>query len=294
LGAEVGHSSQTRPIHADRALAARLEALAAAEMRRFVETSRAIDRSSEAAFVEVGGGVAAYLSSDSLVNQAVGMGLSEPVSERDVAVVERFYGERGTRGVMSLCPLADPTLAAALAARGWVPDDFENVLVRGLDSRDAFAQASDAIAIQEVATDDDRETWALVAATGFSAPLPPLKPQMELGRIVVRRPGARLFLAQIDGLVVGTAELYVDDGVAWLSGDTTLPPFQGRGVQAALQRHRLALGAVAGCELAVSEARPGSGSQRNMERLGFRVAYTRIDVRLPAGEMGRGDGVDPV
>jgi len=32
----------------------------------------------------------------------------------------------------------------------------------------------------------------------------------------------------------------------------------------------------AGCEYAVVSTHPGSGSQRNMERRGFRVAYTKV------------------
>jgi hypothetical protein len=35
----------------------------------------------------------------------------------------------------------------------------------------------------------------------------------------------------------------------------------------------------AGCALAVTESVPGSPSQRNMERVGFQVAYTRVDAR---------------
>jgi len=33
----------------------------------------------------------------------------------------------------------------------------------------------------------------------------------------------------------------------------------------------------AGCDLAVTEAVPGGGSQRNMERLGFRIVYTHVE-----------------
>jgi hypothetical protein len=44
------------------------------------------------------------------------------------------------------------------------------------------------------------------------------------------------------------------------------------------------MGEAAGCEFAVSESHPGSTSQRNMERLGFRVVYTRVDLLAPAKE----------
>jgi len=39
---------------------------------------------------------------------------------------------------------------------------------------------------------------------------------------------------------------------------------------------RLHEAALAGCEYAVVSTQPGSGSQSNMERRGFRVAYTNV------------------
>jgi hypothetical protein len=46
-------------------------------------------------------------------------------------------------------------------------------------------------------------------------------------------------------------------------------------VQKALLLVRLAVAAENGCDLAMVATQPGSGSQRNVERLGFRVVYTR-------------------
>ena len=44
----------------------------------------------------------------------------------------------------------------------------------------------------------------------------------------------------------------------------------------------LAYAADQGCDLAMMCALPGSGSQRNAERHGFRIAYTRIKWQLPS------------
>ena len=52
---------------------------------------------------------------------------------------------------------------------------------------------------------------------------------------------------------------------------------------AALHHARLALARRSGCDLAAQGAQPGSTSQRNAERRGFRVIYTRAFlVREPA------------
>jgi GNAT superfamily N-acetyltransferase len=251
-------------------------------MCHFAETTAALDSTAGAAWIGVGGGVAAFVGVGSPLNQAFGLGLSGPVTPDDLAVLERFYHDRGVQPLVGVCPLAHPSLLELLSARGWYADAFENVLVRPLRAEEELVlDLPPGLQIREVITDADRAVWALAAAAGFSAPLPPSVEQVALGEIAARRPGARLFLGYLEGDVVATAEIDTADGVAWLSADTTMPAYRRRGIQQALQRFRLALGRSAGCELAVSEASPGSGSQRNMERLGFRVAYTRVDFAGP-------------
>ena len=57
---------------------------------------------------------------------------------------------------------------------------------------------------------------------------------------------------------------------------TTVPEFRGRGVQTALINRRLWAAVQQGCEYAVVSTTPGRGSQRNMERCGFHLAYSKI------------------
>jgi len=68
----------------------------------------------------------------------------------------------------------------------------------------------------------------------------------------------------------------IHDGLALICGDGTLPSYRHRGVQTLLLQARLADAAASGCKLAAICTQPGSGSQRNAERQGFRIAYTRI------------------
>ena len=84
----------------------------------------------------------------------------------------------------------------------------------------------------------------------------------------------RLLRTRLPGAAAGA--LFREAGIAALYGTATLPEFRRRGVQSALIARRLHEAALAGCEYAVVSTQPGSGSQRNMERRGFRVAYTKI------------------
>jgi predicted acetyltransferase len=68
--------------------------------------------------------------------------------------------------------------------------------------------------------------------------------------------------------------------VAVLAGACTIREYRNRGAQRALLQARLRNAAEHGCDLAMMVAAPGSASQRNAERQGFRIAYTRIKWQL--------------
>ena len=87
--------------------------------------------------------------------------------------------------------------------------------------------------------------------------------------------GFSAWLARVDRQPAGGASLIIHDDLALFCGDGTLPTFRHRGVQTALLRARLAHAVAAGCRLAVICTQPGSGSQRNAERQGFRMVYAR-------------------
>jgi GNAT superfamily N-acetyltransferase len=84
------------------------------------------------------------------------------------------------------------------------------------------------------------------------------------------------YLAWIDGEAAGAATMSVQGGLAELFGASTRPLFRNRGVQTALLASRLAEAQRQGCDLATTHTEPGSASQRNVERLGFRLAYTKV------------------
>ena len=108
---------------------------------------------------------------------------------------------------------------------------------------------------------------------------PPSAEEMLLGRLVTARPRATLLLAYVDGEVAGTGRARRR---ATGSRGSTATRRCRRSAGAACSRRCSARGCAlavdAGCDLAVTDSTPGSGSQRNMERLGFRVAYTRVEM----------------
>jgi GNAT superfamily N-acetyltransferase len=123
---------------------------------------------------------------------------------------------------------------------------------------------------------DEEQVYTRTAIEGFFAEEAPEGMDELFGGFFEAGNGAA-FLAweEKQCRAIGAAAIAVYDGVALCFGDATPPQFRRRGVQSALIAARLAAGAAAGCPLGMAVTLPGSASQRNYERQGFHVVYTR-------------------
>ena len=87
--------------------------------------------------------------------------------------------------------------------------------------------------------------------------------------------GVHLFRARSGGTTIGVGLLHVCGRTAYLAAASTLAEARGRGAQLALISRRAELAAELGCDLVVGHAAFGSSSQRNLERAGLQMAYTK-------------------
>jgi len=100
---------------------------------------------------------------------------------------------------------------------------------------------------------------------------------MDVGRAICAMPGALCYLAVTEsGELAGGAAAAVYDGLATLFADSTIAHHRRSGLHRELIAARLNEALAQGCDLATASTAPGSSSQRNYERLGFEVVYTRI------------------
>ena len=83
------------------------------------------------------------------------------------------------------------------------------------------------------------------------------------------------YVAFVGGEPAAIGALRTRDGIGVLASAATRPEFRDRGCQTALLHQRLADATRAGCDLVIVQTNPSSVSQRNLERLGFRTAYTQ-------------------
>jgi GNAT superfamily N-acetyltransferase len=260
--------------HAGEELARRLELAEAESAAAYAaaQPGSAVER--------FGGGCAVFVGVASPLTQAIGIGMCCQVTSADVDRLEHFFRTRGTPPVIDLCPLADPSLHAAVAARGYRLTEFNNRLLR--DAAEPVPAALTPVRIREAGTVDE-PVWVRVLAQGFLDRDQVTAEELRIGEILFRMRTSTCFLAEIDGEIAGAAAMSVHDGVAVLFADATRVVMRGRGVHQALIAARIEQARAAGCELITASTLPGSGSQRNYERLGFRVIYTKVQMTGAAG-----------
>jgi GNAT superfamily N-acetyltransferase len=218
-------------------LARRMEMAEARACRGCAESFHQMHPDFPIAVEEIGGGYAVFAGVDSPVTQAIGVGLSGEVSDAELDHLQEFFSSRGAAAAIELCPLVDMSLYERFAKRRFHLLEVSDVLFRKLPMPDGSADATPSDVTVRSAVPEEAKLWSETVAGG--------------------------------------AAVSTRGGVCGLFGASTLPAFRRRGVQTALMSARLAWATERGCDLAVSIAQPGSASHRNIERRGFRVAYSR-------------------
>jgi GNAT superfamily N-acetyltransferase len=223
----------------------------------------------------VGGACAAFAGRGSPLTQVVGLGMNGPVSPEEFERVETFYRDRGAAYELKLCPLADVSVLGEINSRRFRIHEFEHAWVRELDPGETFDYDIPDLEVVEV-SEDEADVFARTNGQGFADSDDASDEFVRLAMPFFHAEGTRCFLARVAGEPAGACVMTTRDGVAFLFGTSTRPSFRGRGVQTALLRRRLAEGVAAGCDLALVATLPGSVSARNVERAGFRIAYTKV------------------
>jgi hypothetical protein len=263
-------------IFSDLALARRLERAEAHSNASFVETRARVDPDSGATWIDVAGTYAMYDGVGSPLTQTFGLGLFDKTGADELARIEEFFQQRGAAVAHEVSPLADPELLPLLHARGYHPIELTSVMFRPIHEGPSIARPANEELRVRLAEAEEWELWARTAARGWSE-FPELAEMMfGLGEVTAKRNEGVCFLAELNGEAIATGVLILHEGVALLGGASTIPEGRRQGAQLALLESRLRYAEQNGCDLAMMCALPGSASQRNAERQGFRIAYTRI------------------
>lgn len=241
----------------------------------------------------IGRGGATYYGPGSPLSQAQGIGLDGPVADEVLDQLEAFYDRRKNATSIEVASLADPSFLPKLSARGYRIAEQTHMLARSLVHpashfpRDADTAIS-TINAERVNGSEQLKAWSNVVLRGFfdEEGSPPIE-LAEVMTALTSAPGSSAWLATIDEggapIPAAGASLLVHGRLGLFAGDATLPRYRGRGAQTRLILARLSASIAADCDLAAVCVNPGSASQRNYERHGFRLVHARtLMVRDPS------------
>ncbi len=260
----------------DLALARRLERTEARSSTEFVETRARLKPESGACWIEAAGAYAMFDGVGSPLTQSFGLGVVEPVTDEVLQQLETFFAERDAAIMLEISPLADQSVLPLLHERGYHPVELTSVMFRPIQLDVPLARSTNPnLSVRQMRT-DEQELWASTAAQGWSEFAEYAEAIYDLSLMTAARESGPSFFAELNGEPIATGALCLCDNVALLAGASTIPTQRNQGAQSALLEGRLHYAAAQGCDLAMMCAAPGSASQRNAERQGFRIAYTRI------------------
>jgi GNAT superfamily N-acetyltransferase len=215
----------------------------------------------------VAGGAAVHAGPGSPLSLA--LGLLGDMGEADLERIEKLLG---TPSRIELTPFAPPALPKLLADRRYRVVEWHQVLARPLET--PFPEGPVVVEVAQIRP-GDTPPWVPLIAASFQEDVPSADARLLLAATSTE--GAACFVARVQGEPAGGAAVFVSPSrAAVLTGAAVLPRFRGLGVQRALIAARLAYAKELGADVAASSTLPNSVSQKNLERLGFRILYPKV------------------
>lgn len=262
----------------DLELARRLERAEGYACVQFAAARARLYPESGTAWMKHAGADVVFDGVDSPITQTFGLGIFEPLTTDALDAIERFFLDRGAPVMHEVCPLAGVDALALLCSRGYRPIEISNVMYRPVEVPATHSSEAAARLIRPSET----QLWTDISVKAWSHDHPEFREFLQQSNAISSaREGAACFLAELEGKPGAAGALCLHEGIALFAGAATIPALRRRGLQAALLRERMRYAAEQNCGLAMMVAQAGSDSQRNAERQGFRVAYTRTKWQLP-------------
>lgn len=259
----------------DKALARRLEAAEEMPQVHYARLYQKLRPEIGAAVEPICGGHMIFAGLHSPIGRTVGMGFDGSATAADLDRMQEFYRSRGAPSQIDVCPLTDPPLLELLKERGYAMAELNNVLFRRATGN-CEAPVPSGINIRPARADESLRLAEIIVCSFF----PEGNAPQDFAALIApmyQFEGALPFVAEIDNEIAACACGLVipEHKTVALFGAATLPQHRGRGLHRALHAVRLKAAARAGCEFAVVVTQGGTVSQRNAERLDFRVAYSK-------------------
>jgi hypothetical protein len=240
-------------------------------LARRIEYGESLNAAGTGQSIAVCGGYANFAGAGSPLTHAIGLGMNGPVTAAEFDRMEDFFRSRAVCVNLDLCPHADFTLYELVAQRGYRIVECNNVLAGPI------AGASDSRV--RMADPSEEPLWTRTMLDGFFPNREHNEIELDLGQRLLGLENASAWFGLHDGTPASAGAMNVRGKLALLFADSTILAARGQGLHLALIRARLKHAASFGCDLATASTAPGSVSQRNYERAGFRVVYTKLNMQ---------------
>jgi GNAT superfamily N-acetyltransferase len=243
-------------------------------------------------FQPIAGGTMSRSVAGSWLNSSVGLGFDGPVPDDTAERLIEFFTAKGIEPRIELCPYADPSLTLVLERAGFTLRGFESMFFRELDDAKVrpIVDPPPGLTIEPVdpGSASDVRAYATTAVSGFF-PADFVVPEayIEVAERCARHPRSVAVLARLDGELVSAGAVEISGDVAALFGLSVVESHRRRGVQQAMIAYRVNLARDRGAKLAIIGAKPGIATERNVRRMGFQAAYTKVVLVRP------GEGLAP-
>jgi GNAT superfamily N-acetyltransferase len=227
--------------------------------------------------IEVGNSFSVYGGSECPINETVGLGMMAPVEESMLEEIEQFYHSNKHASVIRVCPLAHASLVELTQKRGYILNSFTYRWILDLaEWQPVFDRVDPRV---RIAMPNEEMEWARAVSAGFDdVDDVPEDKSLDIERAFFRMASSIPVLAIENDVVSAGGVLALNNGIAALFATSTRPSCRKRGLQTALLEWRLRFAKEHGARIATIETDPGSDSQRNAERIGFRLAYVTAEL----------------
>ncbi len=224
----------------------------------------------------VADGFATFAGKQSPLNKASGIGFADPLSITALDQIERFYRRKNVLPRIELCPLADDSLRALLAERGYRLEQFFNVYYRVVGGQRPYPIKLPPHTTIHQTQPDDADEWINVTTCGFESTTSPSQLGLEIQAPNFHSANSTCYMVRAGKKMVAGGMMATHNKISEFGGTSTLPAYRRQGLQTALLHTRLNMVREMGCDFAMVLTTPGTNSQRNIESVGFRLAYTKV------------------
>lgn len=244
---------------------------------QFVKTRSEIFSEYFGTSINSDGAIALYDELNSPLNQTFGMGLSNSHNEKTLTQIEQFFEKKNVPCFHEVSPYAGPRFLEMLCKRNYYPVELSNVFFKRLSPiGNEDMEKIPEIEIVLANTPELMKQWTNINSKAWSNDYPEISEFMEIvGRVNEANKNTECFFATYKGLPASAGAVTIQNGIAILNGAATLPEMRGHKIQSALIQARLNFAFKKKCAYCAVVVEVGSKSQRNVERNGFSLAYTR-------------------